>query len=42
VLLPMMADMREVTTRDWHEFSAYDDMIELMINLIDEGALYWA
>ncbi len=41
-LLPMLADITEITARDWDELAAHDDMIALIINLINEGAFYWA
>ncbi len=41
-LVPMLADIAEITERDWAAFSAYDDMIALIIELVDEGAFYWA
>ena len=41
-LLPMLADIEEITARDWDEVKVYDEAIELIINLVDEGAFYWA
>ncbi len=40
-LLAMLADITEITARDWVELSAHDEIIDLLITLIDEGAFYW-
>ena len=40
-LLAMLADIPEITSRDWTELESNEELVDLLIGLIAEGAFYW-